>query len=129
MPAQSIVEWRDSPRKKGGQKYGNIKTEVDGVKFDSRAEARRWADLLLLQRAGEIRDLQRQVEFELVPKQARPSGGIERPVAYVADFTYIDSKTGRQVVEDVKGASPDVWIIKRKLMLHVHGIEVREIKA
>lgn len=125
----SLTAWRDNPRAPRRRKYANEPTMLDGMKFDSRAEAKRWAYLAMLQRAGEIDQLQRQVSYELVPKQVRPSGGFERPIAYLADFTYRDKRTGRTVVEDVKGASPDVWIIKRKLMLHVHGIEIREVKA
>lgn len=129
IPRPNLAEWRDAPRKRARQKYGNIKTEVDGVKFDSKAEARRWLDLRLLERAREIRDLKRQVVYELVPACDRPSGGHERAINYIADFTYVEVKTGRLVVEDVKGASPDVWVIKRKLMLWRHGIEVVEVKA
>lgn len=124
----SLIDWRDNPRR-GRRKYANVPTVVDGVSFDSRAEARRWCELCLLERAGEIRDLQRQVRYVLVPKMARPSGGVEREKAYIADFVYVDGKTGRTVTEDVKGAEPAVWAWKRALMLHVHGIEVRVVKA
>ena len=128
-PRPSLTEWRDAPRAKGRPKYANEITVVDGIRFDSRAEARRWADLQLLQKAGLVRDLQRQVRYILVPKQKRPSGGIEREKAYIADFVYVDTKTGRTVCEDVKGAEPALWGWKRALMLHVHGIEVSVFKA
>jgi hypothetical protein len=124
----SLSAWRDAPRQRGRQKYGNKHTEIDGEKFDSGAEAKRWVDLLWLAKAGKLHSLRRQVIYELIPKQARPSGGFERPCSYIADFVYTDEK-GKQVVEDVKGASPDVWVIKRKLMLRVHGVEVVEVKA
>lgn len=128
LPAHNITALRDSPAPRQRRKYGNKPTTIDGIRFDSRSEANRWLALRMLERAGEIRDLRRQVRYVLVPKQARPSGGNEREAAYVADFVYADA-TGRTIVEDVKGASPDIWILKRKLMLHVHGIEVREVKA
>ena len=96
--------------------------------FDSRAEYRRWCELGVLLRAKEITDLQRQVPFELVPAQVSPDGTKLRPITYIADFTYRD-KAGALVVEDPKGASTAEWIIKKKLMLHVHGIWVREIRT
>lgn len=104
-----------------GAKYGNTKVNVDGKHFDSKREAARWQELRLLERAGEISDLRRQVRYELVPKM---SG--ERPVDYIADFVYRD-KNGNEVVEDVKGVRTPVYIIKRKLMLWRHGIRIREV--
>lgn len=105
-------------------KYGAHKVEADGETFDSRAEYRRWCDLLTMQRAGLIQELARQVRYELLPAQKKPSGGTERAVHYVADFTY--SQAGRLVVEDVKGVKTPDYVLKRKLMLHVHGIEILE---
>ena len=103
-------------------KYGNTKIRVDGRLFDSKAEAARWQELQLLERAGEITELERQVEYELIPKQKG-----ERAVKYIADFRYKDHE-GETVVEDVKGYKGNpVWIIKRKLMLRVHGIRVSEV--
>ena len=109
-------------------KYGNQKTTLDGITFDSRKEANRWAELKLLERAGKITFLQRQVSFVLVPKQVRDGKMIERPVVYKADFAYKD-ETGRDVVEDVKSKATktQVYILKRKLMLWEYGIEVREV--
>ena len=102
-------------------KYNNTKIRVDGRLFDSKAEAARWQELQLLERAGEITELERQVEYELIPKQKG-----ERAVKYIADFRYVDNE-GKTVVEDTKGVKTPVWIIKRKLMLRVHGIRVREV--
>lgn len=104
-----------------GTKYGNTKVEVDGVPFDSKREAARWRELRLLERAGEISDLRRQVRYELVPKLPG-----ERPVDYIADFVYRD-KDGNEVVEDVKGVRTPVYVIKRKLMLWRHGIRIMEV--
>lgn len=102
-------------------KYANKKTEIDGVLFDSRKEAGRYQELRLLERAGEITDIERQVTYELIPKQQG-----ERAVKYIADFRYKD-KDGQVVVEDVKGYKTEVYKIKRKLMLHRHGIRIREV--
>lgn len=117
-------------------KYRSRKTVLNGVKFDSVKEARRYQDLLILQRAGAITDLQRQVEFELIPAQREPDrvgvrGGkikgktIEQAVKYVADFVYTEN--GKKVVEDTKGFRTKDYIIKRKLMLWVHGIKIKEV--
>lgn len=119
---------RESPlraQNDGRSKYGAEKTEAMGQRFDSKKEANRYAELLLMQRQGVIRNLRCQVPFELLPKQQKPSGGCERSVRYVADFVY--DKDGVQVVEDAKGFRTKDYVIKRKLMLYVHGIEVREI--
>ena len=102
-------------------KYNNTKIRVDGRLFDSKAEAARWQELQLLERAGEITELERQVEYELIPKQKG-----ERAVKYIADFRYVDHE-GKVVVEDTKGVKTPVYILKRKLMLRVHGIRVREV--
>lgn len=118
------MAWRDAPRAKRQAKYANVVCEVDGIKFDSKAERDRWLNLQLLVKAKQISDLQRQVEYVLIPAQKRPSGGVERLCAYRADFVYVDVKTGKTVVEDVKGAVTPEFRIKRKLMLQVHGVEI-----
>ena len=102
-------------------KYNNTKIRVDGRLFDSKAEAARWQELQMLERAGEITELERQVEYELIPKQKG-----ERAVKYIADFRYKDHE-GETVVEDTKGVRTPVYILKRKLMLRVHGIRIREV--
>ena len=108
-------------------KYGNRRITLgDGEVFDSVAEARRWGELLLLQRGGAIRDLRRQVRFELVPAQRDPAGRAVRAVSYVADFVY-EEAAGRQVVEDVKGVRTAEYRLKAKLMLWRHGIVVKEV--
>lgn len=124
------------------KKYHNIKTKTfDGIEFDSRKEARRWNELKLLERAKEIKDLQRQVKYVLIPAQYetieryskngnRLKDGtklIEREVAYIADFVYTDNRTGNTVVEDTKGVKTKDYIIKRKLMLYVHKIKIKEV--
>lgn len=103
-------------------KYHNRKVEIDGIKFDSIKEGERYLELKLLLKAGKIHDLQMQVEFELIPKQAG-----ERACKYKADFVYHMADTGKMVVEDVKGKRTREYIIKRKLMLWRHGIKIVEV--
>ena len=107
-------------------KYKNKKTVCGGITFDSMAEAKRYEYLSLLERTGHISGLTMQVEFVLIPKQAKEGGGCERAVKYKADFVYVANKI--VVIEDVKGFKTKDYIIKRKLMLEKHGITVREIK-
>ena len=109
----------------GRSKYGAVRVRtVDGIEHDSKKEAARWQELNLMLRARLIEDLQRQVRFELIPKQDG-----ERACTYIADFVYIDRKTGEKIVEDVKSPATrtEAYRIKRKLMLLVHGIRIREI--
>lgn len=117
-------------------KYHSRKIKINGMTFDSRKEANRYFELRILERAGEIKDLKRQVSFELIPTQREPDiigprGGrkngklLERSVNYVADFTYTD-KSGNFIVEDTKGFRTDDYKIKRKLMLWLNGIRILE---
>ena len=103
-------------------KYGNKKTEVDGIRFDSQKEAKRYSELKLLLKAGEIGLLELQVPFEL-----KIDG--KKVCKYVADFTYIDAKTGEQIVEDVKSTMTrklPTYRLKKKLMKQILGIEITE---
>ena len=130
-----------------GNKFGarKVTDPVTHEVFDSQKEYKQWCVLRLLERAGKISDLQRQVKFELIPTQrkesrevykAGPQKGlpkpgelIEKPCTYIADFVYIQN--GKKIVEDTKGykkgAAYDLFVIKRKLMLYIHGIKVREV--
>lgn len=109
-------------------KYRNRKTELDGETFDSSKEATRWAELRLMERAGEIYELRRQVPFILIPTQRDENGKLlEKQVKYIADFTYRDSKTHKLVVEDTKGMRTEKYTIKRKLMLYRLGIRIVEV--
>ncbi len=101
-------------------KYGARKvTAPDGKVFDSQKEYNRWCNLRLLERAGKITDLKRQIPYELIPKQDG-----ERACTYVADFVYYED--GKLVVEDCKGFRTEAYRIKRKLMLLVHNIKIKE---
>lgn len=117
-------------------KYKNKKVVIDGIAFDSKREAKRYGELLLLEKAGVITNLQRQVKYVLIPAQREPDtvgarGGIhkgkliEKECAYFADFVY--QQDGETVVEDTKGMRTTDYVIKRKLMLYRHGIRIREI--
>lgn len=98
-------------------KYRNRRTG----NYASAGEARRAAELRALQAAGHISELREQVRFEVIPKQEG-----ERAAHYVADFVYVED--GRQVVEDFKGYATPEFVLKRKLMLLVHGIRLRVTK-
>ena len=108
-------------------KYHNRKVTVDGLTFDSLKEASRYEELKLLVRAGEIKDLKRQVPIEIVPKTDK-----FRAVRYVADFTYTLTRNGQPVVEDVKGykgntAAYRMFTLKKKLVYWIYGIEIKEV--
>ena len=109
-------------------KYFNKPVYTDEGKFDSQREYRRWQELKLMERAGEIKFLRRQVPFKLIPTQRDPETGaiLERECKYWADFVY-ETKDGAVVVEDAKGEPTKDYIIKRKLMLQVHGIRIQEV--
>ena len=122
--------------KYSGNKYRSKKIEVDGIVFDSKKEANRYHELNLLEKAGEIQNLQRQVKYILIPAQREPDiigkrGGrkpgklIEKECSYYADFVY--QEDGKTIVEDTKGMRTTEYIIKRKLMLFIHGIRIQEI--
>lgn len=108
-------------------KYGNRKTEVDGIVFDSKREAVRWRELQLLVRARKISCLSRQHVYELAPsvrivgeKRARPA------LRYVADFRYLEN--GKEIIEDVKGFETPVWRVKVHVLKALHNIDVRVIR-
>lgn len=123
------------------RKYRNSKVKTsEGLVFDSRKEYRRWCELKMMEASGVISDLQRQVKYVLIPTQREPDtigkrGGIhkgkviEKEVAYIADFVY--QSKGETIVEDVKGykggGAYQVFTIKKKLMLWVHHIKIKEI--
>lgn len=127
------MAWSYNPK----NKYHAQKIEINGEKYDSKKEYTRHRELLLLEKAGEIKNLRRQVRIELIPTQREPDtigprGGIkkgaviEKSVAYIADFYY--EENGNEVYEDVKSPvtrTPE-YIIKRKLLLYLKGIRLKE---
>lgn len=121
-----------------GSKYHAKKVSIQGEVFDSKKEARRFLELQMLEKAGQISGLQRQKKFVLVPAQYEPEttgprGGkikgklLEREVAYYADFVYFDEEEKDFVIEDTKGVRTKDYIIKRKLMLWLNGYQIREV--
>ena len=122
-------------------KYKNKKMSVNGLSFDSIKEGKRYMHLLEKQHNGEISSLQTQVKYVLIHSQyefyerygkkgQRLKDGrrlVERECCYIADFVYIDNKTGKTVVEDTKGFKTKDYAIKRKLMLFIHGIKIKEV--
>lgn len=107
-------------------KYGAVKTVVDGITFASKREAARYTELKLLECGNVIRDLRLQPSFEIIPA-IELDGKKQRPVRYLADFCYMDEE-GRTVYEDVKGHRTKEYILKRKLVKHVFGVEIKEIR-
>ena len=105
-------------------KYNN--TKYNG--YDSKREAKRATELKLLEKAGIISHLQEQVVYELIPSQYRIVNGkkkcVERAMKYIADFQYVEN--GETVVEDVKGFRTEVYKMKKKLMLFIHDIQIKE---
>lgn len=120
---RALAEKQKSGTGKKKSKYHAEKR--DG--YDSKKEYYRAQQLKLWLKAGVISDLREQVVFLLIPSQTNSEGVEEKPVRYKADFVYIDNATGQTVVEDTKGFRTPEYIIKRKLMLMVHGITIKEI--
>ncbi len=137
--------------KQSKSKFGNKKVTIGNETFDSKGEWQRWLFLQDCAKNGQIKDLERQVKFTLIPTQYRPvevklktktkieQRVVTREVTYTADFVYwkrIDDvqvstlglEKWHRVVEDFKGMPNDRWPIKKALMLSVHGVEVREVK-
>lgn len=131
--------------RKNTNKLNARKVTIDGETYASQKEYARWCELKLLERAGEISFLKKQVEFVLIPghyehfeRYSKKTGKrlkdgkrcIEQGCSYIADFVYTD-KDGHVVVEDTKGykkgATYEVFVIKRKLMLDIYGIRIQEI--
>lgn len=114
-------------------KYKNKKLTIDGFTFDSKKEYKRYCELKIMEAAGEIYGLELQKPFILIPAQYEklPNGKrgkcLERAVKYIADFCYIDAKTKKIIVEDTKGFKTKDYIIKRKLMLYMCCIQIKEI--
>lgn len=101
------------PSKPKRNKYGNVKTEVDGIKFDSKKEAEYYCQLKLLKQAGEIKDFGLQPRYELQPT-FRKNGTTHRSITYVADFI-IDNNDGTTEIVDIKGMETQVFKIKKKM--------------
>lgn len=137
-------------KRSNNTKLNNQSIVVDGIEFDSKKEGNRYCELKLLQRAGEISDLELQKRYELIPaqfetvetgeyykvgaKKGQPKTKqvcVEQSVVYIADFVY--KENGQTIVEDVKGfrdtssATYAKFVLKRKMMLWIHGIRIKEV--
>ena len=105
------------------RKYGNEPVYVDGIRFESKREARRYRDLTLLSRAGEVRNLELQKSFDICI-------GEFHVCKYRADFTYEERQpdgSWAEVVEDAKGVATPLFRLKQQLMRAGHGIDVKEV--
>ena len=115
---------------KSGTKYGNQKVEYDGHVFDSKKEALKYIELLVLKEAELISHLKLQVPYELLPPQ-ECNGHKYRGVWYIADFVYHDNRTNEWVVLDVKGyrggQAYSMFKLKKKLMIWRYGVEIQEV--
>lgn len=122
MTIDEFKAMRVAPANKRSSKYGAKKSGG----YDSRKEHRRANELKLMQRAGLISNLREQVKYVLIPTQRDTCGKLlEKECSYYADFVY--DRNGVTVVEDTKGVRTQEYIIKRKLMLAVHGIRIKEV--
>ena len=109
------------------RKYNNQPTERNGIKFDSRKEAKRYEELMFLRQAGEIDNLKLQPQFTLQESYMTPEGERIRAIRYVADFSY--TQGSQMVVEDVKSKATATaqYKMKKKLMQERFGISVKEV--
>lgn len=106
--------------KKGQSKYRNRPVTIEGIRFASGREAKRWRELRLMEQAGLISALATQVTFPLTVNG-------QLICKYIADFVYFDEKEGREVIEDAKGFRTPAYKIKRKLLLALRGQTIREV--
>lgn len=106
-------------------KYSSAKTDIDGIRFDSKKEAEFYAELKLRERAGEISHLRLQPRY-LLQEAFKHEGKQYREMEYVADFEYIEN--GETVVVDVKGFKTAIYMLKKKLFLYKYGGKVKFIE-
>tara|TARA_R110000787_G_scaffold189468_2_gene301106 strand:+ start:1702 stop:2055 length:354 start_codon:yes stop_codon:yes gene_type:complete len=102
-------------------KYGAKKTQFMGYTFDSRWEAERWGQLTAMERAGAILDLERQIKYDIIVND-------QKICRYIADFRYTqveEDGSETKIVEDAKGVETADFKLKKKLMLAVHGIDIK----
>lgn len=105
-------------------KYSNKKVTYDNITFDSKKEANRYFELKMLERAGQISNLELQKEF-ILQEKFKINNKTIRKISYYADFFYID-KQGNKIVEDTKGMQTEVYKLKKKLFMKKYGIEIKE---
>ena len=123
MTAES---YRASAERSGSNKYGAEPVEVDGIRFDSKREARRWCALRQLEMAGEIEDLQRQVVLILHGKDEALRTRTGKPMRITIDFSYVERSTGMRIYEDAKGKPTRDYEVRRAVAA-AQGVEVKEV--
>ena len=117
----------ESKKKIVKSKYNNKKTTIDGIKFDSKGEGRRYCELKLLEKAGAIKELELQPKFELQPT-FRKNGKTHRAITYTADFKYKDDK-GKIIIEDYKGMETQTFKMKKKMFEYKYPeLELKIVK-
>ncbi len=114
--------------RRNGHKYGAIPTTVDGIRFQSKAEAHRYLELRLLEKAGEIRELELQPRYPLDAPAKGRCNVFERVGEYRADFRYREGPTGLLRIEDVKGHATALYKWKKKHCQIQYGIQITEIR-
>lgn len=121
----ALIAEQTGESEKKPSKYRNVKVEIGGILFDSKAEGRRYEQLRTAEKAGAIIDLRRQVKYRLEVNGKRVG-------SYTADFEYVDTSTGATITEDVKGGAATqtaVYRLKRRMMKAQYGITITEVGA
>lgn len=108
------------------RKYHNNKITIDGINFDSQKEAKRYQELMWLEKIGKIKELELQPHF-LLQESFKYNNKTYRKIEYIADFRYFDNITNKYIVEDVKGFKTDVYKLKKKLFIYKYNIDIKEI--
>lgn len=118
----SADDYNELTKQETPRKYHNEPIKVDGIRFDSKAEARRYGELRLMQDAGKI--------YGLVHHPSYPISIDDCFICkYIADFAYLDIDTDRLIIEDVKGVRTQAYQIKKKLMKALYNIDIMEVEA
>ena len=114
-------------QQKGKSKYKNEKVVIDGIRFDSQKESNRWQELKILQKGGAIKDLRRQIHFQLQPGYKKNNKHIQA-IYYVADFVYYSFTEKKTIVEDTKGFRTEVYKLKKKIFEYKYPeLEIKEV--
>ena len=125
--SQKISElWPSKKEGKRKNKYNNKITIVDGIKFHSEGESKRYTQLKRYEQLGRIKNLELQKKYTLVPRIKKQDGSINEPLVYIADFFYFNVITQKEVTEDFKGRRTQGYIDKAKQMKNIYDIEVYE---
>lgn len=131
FPCQSFHKWGELPGlspllSMRRHKFNAVRTEVDGILFDSKKEAKRYDELKLLERGGIIKDLKLQPKFELTSNGVNIVTDKNKKYTYIADFMYFDNEKGETVIEDAKGMKTPIYKLKKAIM-RTMGYEIVEV--